>query len=114
MYTHAPKADAARFSVNITVLLEVLSRDIVAKRKAAIEAERIIIADHTFSEGNIRGVIPYLQNTPLRKIPKYFRLHLFFHPVDIATVAVPQEITGMNVTVPRYKDTAFLDKVASA
>jgi len=54
----APEAGPAGHLLEITVLFEVLLRDVVAEREAAIEAEREAVAEHAFPEGPVPGIVP--------------------------------------------------------
>jgi len=55
---HAPQAAAARFLIDVAILLEMIGLDVVARRQAATGAIGIIITYHILSESFERSGIP--------------------------------------------------------
>jgi hypothetical protein len=61
-YIHTPQADAARFGIDVTILLKVAALDVVAQGKIAVKTKWIFIAENVLPEGDKMGVIPYLHD----------------------------------------------------
>jgi hypothetical protein len=65
-YIHTPQADTAGFGIDVTILLKIAARDVIAQGKIAVETKWIIITDNVLPEGDKMGVIPYCQDASFR------------------------------------------------
>lgn len=95
-----PETCSAGHAVNVTVLFKILLLDIVAKRKAAVITEGKLVTEDVLPEGTEVLAVPDLQDISLMQIAEYPRLDVFLPATYIAVIAMPQEIAGMDVTLP--------------
>lgn len=95
-----PETGAARHTLHVTVSLRILSLDIVTERKAAVITERKSVKKDILPEGTIVLAVPNLQDISLIQIAESPGLNTLLPAPNITAIAMPQEITGMDVTLP--------------
>jgi hypothetical protein len=78
----------------VTVLLKVIGLYIIARSQTAIRAPRVVIAGNLFTERTIRRAIPDLLQILIGYIPEHLWDYLLSPSAGIASIAVPQKITG--------------------
>jgi hypothetical protein len=99
----APEACTAGNAAYETILLKVLTLNIVAEGETAIKTEGEIITEHTFPEGSVIAVIPDIKDVFLLQVPETPGLDLFFPSAHITAIPVPEEVAGMHISLPRDK-----------
>jgi len=95
-----PETCPARHSQRVTVLLEIFTLDVVAESEIAIEAKRKFIAKNIAPERPEIGSIPDLCYIHPGKISENPWFNGFLPPADIASITMPQEIAGVDLSIP--------------
>jgi len=65
---HAPQTAAAGFAFDVAILCEFFRLHIDAGRQPAADAKRVVVGDDALAEGAETGVVPDLQNVPIRQV----------------------------------------------
>ena len=99
-HSHAPETGATGFRPDVTVLLKGIGLDIVTRSQGATEAVGIIVEEHILAEPPEGRVVPDVEEIPLRDGSERLRSDELAPSLYVALVAVPQEVTGVHVTVP--------------
>jgi hypothetical protein len=96
-----PEASAAGDALDIAILFKVRFSYIVAERETTVEAEGEPVSEHALPERAGVRAIPNSKDVLVAQATEDPRLDPFLDATDIASVAVPEEVAGMDVSIPR-------------
>src|SRR5450759_3733504 len=101
--TRVPEAGCAGHPAHVAVLLEVAVRHVVAHREVAVVAEREVVRRHVSAERAPLVRVPGVEDPPVRDVAESPGLDPLDEPGQVALEAVPQEVAGVQIAVPRHE-----------
>jgi len=108
----APKAGPARYLLDIAILLKIRIPDIITECEAAVKAEGEFIPEHALPERAGPIVVPDVKDVLIAHVAEGPWLDPLFNAADIASIPMPEEVTGMHVTIPRDEGAVSFDELA--